>query len=80
MSQHPPFPVSQCVSSVPVPFVFSVPVPSISSVTAPAVSMGAYFVNLVVPGDTDTETVTDISMTVITEEMFDVRSAQIKWC
>ena len=42
--------------------------------------MGAYFVNLVVPEDTDTETVTNISMTVITEETFDVHSAQIKWC
>jgi len=58
----------------------SVPAPSISIVTATAISMGAYFVNLVVPEDTDTETVTNISMTVITEEMFDVHSAQIKWC
>ena len=42
--------------------------------------MGDYSVNLVVPEGTDTETVTDISETVISEEMFDVRSAQSKRC
>ena len=42
--------------------------------------MGDYSVNLVIPEGTDTETVTDLSETVITEEMFDVRSAQSKRC
>ena len=37
--------------------------------------MGDYSVTLVIPEGTDTETVT-----VITEEMFDVCSAQSKWC
>ena len=34
--------------------------------------MGAYSVNLVVPEGTDTEKVTDISVTVITEQTFHV--------
>ena len=40
--------------------------------------MGVYSVNLVILEGPDTETVTDISVTVTTEEMFDVRSAQSK--
>ena len=51
---------------------------SVSSVPAPSVSMGVYSVNLVILEGPDTETVTDISVTVTTEEMFDVRSAQSK--
>ena len=45
-----------------------------------SVSMGVCSVNLVVPEGTDTEKVTDMSVIVITEQTFDVRSTQIKRC
>ena len=53
---------------------------SVSSVPAPSVSMGVYSVNLVILEGPDTDTQRDISVTVITEETFDVRSTQSKWC
>ena len=45
---------------------------SVSSVPAPSLSMGVYSVNLGVPEGTDTEKVTDISVTAITEQTFHV--------
>ena len=68
------------VSSFLAPSVSSVPAPSVSSVPAPSVSMGAYAVNFAIPEGTDTETVRDISVTVISEETVNVHSAQRKRC
>ena len=43
-----------------------------SSVPAPSVSMDAYSVNLAVPEGTDTEKVTDMFVTVISEQTFHI--------
>ena len=45
---------------------------SVSSVPAPSVSMGVCSANLVVPEGTDTEKVTDMFVTVISEQTFHI--------
>ena len=59
--------MDQPSTSTPAPSAFNVPASSVSSVPAHSISMGAYYVNLAVPEGTDTQNVTDIFVTVITE-------------